>query len=133
MGKEDNAIAYCGLDCADCFSRKGEIADLAKALRKKLREEKFAKMAPGLSKFFKTFQDYDACYEVLGAMVKLRCGHSCRDGGGNPFCKVRACCKKKEIEGCWECAEFETCEKPDFLEPIHGDIHRKNVRKMMKG
>ncbi|MCX6003304.1 MAG: hypothetical protein NTX46_02570 [Chloroflexi bacterium] len=54
INKEASSIAYCGLDCAVCINRKGEIADLAKELRKKLREEKFAKMAPGLS----TIVDY---------------------------------------------------------------------------
>jgi len=29
-------IAYCGLYCGDCFGHKGEIADLARNLRKKL-------------------------------------------------------------------------------------------------
>lgn len=130
MSKENSLMAYCGLDCADCFNHKGEIADLARDLRKKLREEKFAQAAQGLSKFFKPFQNYEACYEVLGAMVRLRCGRTCRNGGGNPSCKIRLCCRKKEIDGCWACAEFETCQKLDFLKPIHGGEHLKNLRRM---
>ncbi|MDD5288086.1 MAG: DUF3795 domain-containing protein [Dehalococcoidales bacterium] len=125
-------MAYCGLDCADCINHKGEIADMARDLRKKLREEKFAQMAPGLSKFFKPLRNYEVCYEVLGAMVRLRCNRACHEGGGNPYCRVRLCCQKKEIDGCWECAEFETCQKMDFLEPIHGDEHLKNLRKLKK-
>jgi len=38
-------IGYCGLGCGDCFSYKGKIADLARDLRKKLRETKFAVIA----------------------------------------------------------------------------------------
>jgi hypothetical protein len=132
MSKEADLIAYCGLDCATCVSHKEEIADLAKALRKKLREEKFDKMAVGMSKYFKALQNYGVCYEVLGAMVRLRCNRSCREGGGNPYCKVRICCKKKELDGCWECAEFETCQKMDFLKPVHEDAHLKNLRKLSK-
>ena len=42
MTKEtEDLIGYCGLYCGDCFNYKGEIADLARDLRKKLRETKF--------------------------------------------------------------------------------------------
>ena len=130
MGTE--LVAYCGLYCGDCFNYKGEIADLARDLRKKLREAKFDKAAPGLSKYFKAFRDYGQCYEVLGAMVRLRCKRGCREGGGNPSCKIRICCWKRGMAGCWECAEFETCARFDFLKPIHGDANMKNLRKLRK-
>ncbi len=129
---EKNLVAFCGLYCGDCHSYKGEIADYARDLRKKLREAKFAKVAPGLSKYFKTFQNYDVCYEVLGSMVKLRCKRACHNGGGNPSCKIRNCCQKNEYEGCWQCVEFEDCKKLEFLIPIHGDAHLKNLRKISK-
>ena len=53
-------------------------------------------------------------------------------GCGPPFCKMRKCVRKKGIVGCRECDEFETCEKPDFLKPGHGDAHLKNQRKIRK-
>jgi hypothetical protein len=34
--------------------------------------------------------------------------------------------------GCWECGDFETCSKPDFLKPVHGDATIKNVRRIRK-
>jgi len=37
-----------------------------------------------------------------------------------------------KIKGCWECEEFEMCDKLDFLKPIHGDAHLKNPRKIKK-
>lgn len=132
MNENENLIAYCGLYCGDCFNRKGEIADLARDLRKKLREAKFNRASQGLSKYFKEFKNYEQCYEVLGAMVKLRCNRVCQDGGGSPFCKIRKCCQKKGINGCWECDEFETCVKLNFLEPVHEDAHIKNLRKIRK-
>jgi hypothetical protein len=132
MNSKESLIAYCGLNCADCFNRKGEIADMARDLRKKLREEKFDRMAPGLSKYFKDLSNYAVCYEVLGTMVRLRCRRLCREGGGNPGCKARVCCQKKNIAGCWECGEFETCVKLDFLKPIHEDEHLKNLRQIKK-
>ncbi len=134
MSKEKDLIAYCGLYCGDCFAHEGKVADLARDLRKELRQAKFDKTAQYLStlSFFAVFKNYKQCYEVLGALVKFRCKKACRGGGGPPFCKIRKCCQRKEIEGCWQCGEFETCEKLDFLEPNHGDAHIKNLRKLRK-
>jgi len=131
--KDKNLTAYCGLYCGDCFNYKGEIADLARDLRKKLRGAKFESVSKGLSKYFKQFENYAQCYEVLGAMVRLRCPKTRRNGGGPPFCKIRKCCQDKEIQGCWECTEFETCPKMDFLKPIHNDAYIINLRNIKNG
>lgn len=127
-------ISYCGLYCPDCPNRKGVIADLARDLRKELRTYRFDKTAELLSSisFFKEFKNYSECYEVLGAMVKMRCGRTCRNGGGNPACKIRKCVQKKKLQGCWECNEFETCEKLSYLEGNHGKAHMKNLRIIKK-
>ncbi len=130
MSNNEKLIAYCGLYCGDCFGYKGKIAELAKDLRKELRQEKFEIMIKGIP--FKALKNYKECYDVLGILVRLRCTNACRAGGGNPFCKIRKCCQKKGIEGCWECDEFETCEKLDFLKPNHGDAHLKNLQKIKK-
>jgi hypothetical protein len=131
---DKNLIAYCGLFCEDCFAYQGKIADLARDIRKELRQVRFDKTAEYLSElsFFKVLKDYPVCYEVLGTLVKFRCKKACKGGGGPPFCKIRKCCQKKGIEGCWECIEFEKCEKLDFLKPNHGDAHIKNLRKIKK-
>ena len=128
--KDKDLIAYCGLYCGDCFGYKEKVADLARDLRKKLREARFDKTAEFIStiSFFEVFKNYRQCYEVLGALVKFRCKKACKGGGGPPFCKMRKCCQKKGIKGCWQCDEFETCEKLDFLKPNHGDAHLKNLR-----
>ena len=127
-------VAYCGLYCGDCYRYKGKLADMARDLRKELRAEKFditaGKMAENA--FFKAFKNYPQCYEVLGEIVKLRCKRSCRGGGGPPVCKMRVCCEKKGIEGCWQCDEFETCKKLDFLKPYHEDAHVKNLKLLRK-
>ncbi len=130
--QETSLIGYCGLYCGDCFNYKGEIADLARDLRERLRKAKFGLASQGLTKYFKDFQNYDECYQVLGAMARLRCKRGCRNGGGNPSCKVRICCQKKSIVGCWECEEFDTCSRPDFLKPIHGDANLRNLRTIRK-
>lgn len=129
-----NLLAYCGLYCGDCFAYKGKIADLARDLRKELRDVKFDKTAESLSSlsFFEVFKNYKQSYDVLGAMVKFRCKRACKGEGGPPFCKIRKCCQKKGIEGCWECDEFETCSKLDFLKANHGDAHIKNLRRIKR-
>jgi len=125
MEKRDLA-AYCGLYCGDCFGHQGKIADLARDLRKELRQAKFDRVAEGIP--FKEFQNYKECYEVLGALVRLRCRRACRGGGGNPMCKIRTCCQRKGLEGCWQCDDFETCEKLGDLTAGHGEAHIKNLR-----
>ncbi len=134
MSEKRDLIAYCGLYCGDCFRYQGRIADLARDLRKELRKARFDKIAEFMSSysFFEIFKDYQECYELLGALVKLRCNKVCQDGGGPHFCKMRKCCQKKDIEGCWQCEEFEICEKLDFLNPAHGDAHLKNLRKIKR-
>lgn len=134
--KEDETklVAYCGLYCGQCHGYTGKIPDLSRDLRKELRTMRYDKFASFMSTrpFGKDFKNYDECYKVLGAMVKFRCRKGCRDGGGSPYCKIRKCVEKKELDGCWECDEFSTCETLQFLEEVHGDAHLKNMRKIKK-
>ncbi|MBC8489416.1 MAG: DUF3795 domain-containing protein [FCB group bacterium] len=127
-------VAYCGLYCAECPNHKGIIADYARDLRKELRTYRFDKTAELLStiSFFKVFEKYPDCYEVLGAMVRLRCKRSCKNGGGNPSCKIKKCCQKKQLDGCWDCDDFEQCSKLEFLEVNHGKAHIKNLKIIKK-
>ena len=84
MQKEEQLIGYCGLYCGDCHGFTGKIPDLARDLRKELREIKYDKFAAFISKysFGKDFKNYDECCKVLGAMVKFRCKKGCINGGG---------------------------------------------------
>ncbi len=94
----EKLVAYCGLYCGDCFFYKGEIADLAKQLRKKLREAKLTKNYVEFAKFAKEFKDFPKCYDVLAAMMKMRC-EGCREGGGPPFCRIRKWLSQKGVRG----------------------------------
>jgi hypothetical protein len=132
MEKNRDLVAYCGLYCGDCPGYKGEIADLARDLKKKLREEKFDRAAEWLSEAVEPFKKYEDFDEVLGAMVTLRCRRQCRQKGVRTSCEVRKCCQKRNFAGCWECEEFETCDKFDFLKPVHEDACLKNLRKIKK-
>jgi len=131
---DENLIAYCGLYCKDCHGNIGKIPDLARDLRKELRKNNYDKFAAFIStySFGKELKDYKKCYTVLGAMVKFRCKKGCKNGGGSPLCKIRKCAEKKNSDGCWECQEFETCKKLDFLIPVHGNAHIKNLKNIKK-
>ena len=132
--KDLEVMTYCGLCCLDCHRYTGKIADIARDRRKELRSVKYDKFAAAIADapFGKPFAHYEECYELLGAMVKFRCRTGCRDGGGPPFCQIRKCCQEKGIAGCWECGDAEACKKLDFLKPVHGDAHKKNIRAIQK-
>ena len=131
---EKDLLACCGLYCGDCFIYQGKIADLSRDLRKELRQSRFDKAAASLAEvpFFAVLKNYPQCYEVLGALVRFRCRRACRGGGGPPNCRIRKCCQKKGIDGCWQCDEFVTCSKLDDLNAMHGDAHRKNLNIIKK-
>ncbi|MEN6338464.1 MAG: DUF3795 domain-containing protein [Phycisphaerales bacterium] len=135
MEKKDHReklIAFCGLYCGDCCAHKGTIADLAAELSAELDREHFARMAESLSRavHFKAFERYEDCRQALDAMTKIRCGKTCRGGGGRPDCAIRACCREKGFEGCWQCGGFETCPTLDSLCIAHGDAHIRNLRQI---
>ncbi len=100
----EKLVTYCGLCYLDYHSFQQKIPDLARDLKTELRKSKYEKFADSLSttSFGKSFRYYGKCYEVLDAMVKLRCNKGCKNWGP-PFCKIRKCCEIKGIEGCWEC------------------------------
>ena len=134
MSEGRELVAYCGLYCGDCFQYQGKIADLARDLRKELRHYKFDTRAEKMATnaYYASLKYYPQTYELLGTMVKFRCKRTCRGNGGPPVCKIRECCRKKGIEGCWECNEFETCKTMDFLKKYHEDGHLKNLKTLKK-
>jgi hypothetical protein len=130
MGSKTFAnTTYCGLYCGDCSFNKGTIPDLARDLRKELRAARFDKIAEVIP--FKEFKKYGDCYEVLGALVKMRC-KGCRGGSRSQFCEIAKCAVAKGFTGCWECDEFSDCARHQFLAHVHGEGHTKNLRKIRK-
>ncbi len=114
-------IAYCGLDCAECFVHKLTVSEAAKALRRELRAAKLKEVWPEIP----FLGEYDPFKKSLDGLASLRCTKMCRGGGGNPWCKFRKCAQKKGLIGCWECADFESCGKLS-------ERHLKNLRRLKK-
>jgi len=122
--KNTNLIGYCALYCGNCVLRIGKVADLCGALLEKFHEIKFEKWAKGLaslSEEVKAFENYESCYEVLKAWEKMRCEKPCREGGGSTDCKIRICCRKKNLEDCDTLAR---------LKPINGEVTINNIIKI---
>jgi hypothetical protein len=132
--KDLKCISYCALYCGNCFLRIGDIADLSQQLLKRFRQIKFEKWAKGLagiSKELKAFEKYESCYEVLKAWDGMRCTKICKEGGGSTSCKIRICCQKKNIEGCWECEYFKNCDTLAWLVPVNGEVNVNHIKKII--
>ena len=128
MGSDREQTAYCGLYCGDCIPANQSLFDTAAALRQQLDDWQFEKYAQHKSIRNRTFVDYPAFRAVLDALLTLRCPKTCFHGGGNPECAIRVCARQKELEGCWQCDDFETCEILQILCCCHGDTARHNLR-----
>jgi hypothetical protein len=97
------------------------ISEASKALRRELRAAKlknFWHEIPFLG-------EYEPFKKALDCLAILRCPKGCRGGGGNPSCKIRRCSQKKELVGCWECADFASCDKLP-------EVYLKNLRKIKR-
>jgi hypothetical protein len=128
--------AYCGLYCGDCIRYRSRASDLARDLLTELKNTEFGKYAAIKSSSAKQlnavrqFEHYGECCEILEAIVALQCNSPCRVGGGcSTFsCAILECCRKKGFNGCWQCNEFESCDKLEPLRSIHGDAPRQNLK-----
>jgi hypothetical protein len=127
--KLEKMAAYCGLYCGDCAFHAGTIPDLARDLRAELRRVRLDKVSEVIT--FLDAEAYRRTYEFLGTLVKLRC-KGCKAGSRSRYCHIAQCAIGKEYEGCWECPEFADCGKLEFLVPVHGDAHLRNLRRIRK-
>ena len=129
---EAELVAYCGIYCGDCLGYTGVIADGAEAFSQVLDRYQFQRTAAGI--FPEELSDYERFREILSFMTDLRCPGRCRKPEGEavpPGCVVRDCCIEKGLYACYECDEFESCDK---LRDLHGNLHYdaclRNMRAM---
>lgn len=131
---EAELTAYCGLYCGDCIRFRSETTQLARDLMSELQAVQFDKYAAVKSAAVKELEHYNECIQVLDTIVKLGCDTPCKAGGEGCLqpCEVKRCVESKNLDGCWECDMFETCDKFEFLRLVHGDTPRGNLRKIKK-
>jgi hypothetical protein len=121
-------LAYCGFYCGDCLGYTGVIADAAQTFSEVLEQYGFDRTAECV--FPEQLGDYGRLREILAFMADLRCPGVCRQGEGQPSsCEVKNCCRERGFFACYECDEFESCEK---LASLHGGLHTESSVKNMR-
>ncbi len=121
--------AYCGLYCGDCIRFRSKSSELADDLLKEFRKTQFSAYAGVKQSQIPEFAHYGLMVNFLVHLSRLRCEKPCRSGGDGCMgsCRIIECVKEKSFEGCWECSQYNTCEKLDFLKPFHGDTPLWNL------
>ena len=132
--KEKDLTAYCGLYCGDCIRYKSRASDLADELLGEIEKLHFFQYANVKKIHTKEFENFDILISSLKAISNIKCDLPCRLGGDGcgGSCEIIKCIKYKQIDGCWECNDFEKCGKLDFLIPFHGDSPINNLRQIKK-
>lgn len=121
--KED--FAYCGLNCATCKNNFADIRDKISELENafdKVNIKEVVKVIP-----FMKLKYWG--YRKLIEFFKNECP-GCRNGGGNPFCSIRKCAKKKGYTTCVEC-KSDMCNKYKTILKVHKDNEIQNNRKII--
>lgn len=149
-------VCPCGLTCCDCLFYKSEIYETAYKLKELIKEHELDKfltilsknwramedllelsedqLSEGIGKQFEVFKQIQEFMNVLDGIVKLQCKTTCREMGGCSFggntheCKALKCIKSKKYDGCWQCSEFENCDKLKFLKNGYGYVIEDNLK-----
>jgi hypothetical protein len=130
INSDDNLVAYCGLCCEDCPNYQGKLAKTASLLIDELKQFGLKDKAQALAEYpeFSAFAEYPAFEKLLKFMTCFQCPRGYCRAEGESHCQIVHCCREKQYEGCWQCSEFEDCDKMGFLKAIHKDAHLKNMR-----
>ena len=132
--KEKDLTAYCGLYCGDCVRYKSKASDLADELLNEIERLHLSEYANVKQTHKKEFSYFSTLISSLKALSEIKCGIPCRLGGDGcgGSCEIARCIETTSFEGCWECNEFEKCNKFDFLKSFHGEAPVNNLRKIKK-
>lgn len=92
---------YCGLYCENC-AVKAKVEPAAKILHEEMNKLGFEEIMP-------FFPDGEKFWSFLKNMSSEGVCISCKEGSGNPTCKIRFCAKEKNVEMCALCESYP-CE-----------------------
>ena len=123
-------LAYCGIYCGDCLGNTGVISDAAKECISVLEKYRFDRTAECV--FPEKLKDYGRFAETLKFMSGLKCPQPCREReDSNVSCPIRKCCQEKGLYACYECSDFESCDKiRSFVKGLHADSCVKNLKEI---
>jgi len=155
---EEKYVCACGLTCCDCLFYKKEFFEAAKTMKSLIDEYRFDFFFSTLSKSEVSGQiaahlkqdraQYEALFRVLEGMpdfvkilegiITIQCEHTCREkngcsiGGMTHRCEALDCVSRKGLEGCWKCAEYDTCDKLAFQKKSYGKTITENLTRLEK-
>src|SRR4030042_6899507 len=147
-------VSPCGLTCYDCMFYKKEIYDTAAKLKKLLKDSQMDIFLTILSKnevhksmanhlnadenkfgeYFEPFKKLPDFLNVLESLIKIQCKKTCMESGGCSLggitheCDAVKCIKQKGFKGCWECSDYESCNKLNFHKRSYGETITGNFK-----
>lgn len=154
---EKSLVCPCGLTCCDCLFYKKEIYETAHKLKELIVENELDRFLIGnssekawkllgahmdldenqiwdrIGSQFDVFKQMPVFMNVLNGIIKLQCNTTCQEssgcsiGGNTHECKALKCIKSKGYNGCWECKDFENCDKLIFLKHGYGNVIEENL------
>jgi hypothetical protein len=83
---------------------------------------------------FKSCNKMNDFLEVLDAIVNIQCKQTCQETGGCSMCgttkqcQTIKCVKEKQLNGCWECPENNSCNKLIFQKMSYGKTIDENFK-----
>lgn len=151
-------VCPCGLTCCNCLFYKNEIYETALKLQELIKENGLDRFLKGCSnkngweamgehldldknqlwdivgKRFDVFKKMPEFMNILDSIIRLQCKTTCKEAGGCSIggntheCKALKCINSKEYDGCWQCSEFENCDKLRFLKNGYGYVIEDNLK-----
>lgn len=147
-------VCPCGLTCCDCMFYKNEIYETADKLKKLIKDSQLDIFLTILSKnevnksmadhlnadekkfeeYFEPFKKLPDFFNVLESLIKIQCKKTCNESGGCSIggithqCEAVKCVKQKGYEGCWECFDYENCNKLVFQKMSYGETITGNFK-----
>lgn len=130
MEDKKDLLAFCGFYCGDCLGYTGVIADASEGFKAVLDRYKFNRTIECV--FPERLMGYGRLYEMVKFMADLRCPAVCRrrrGPTGASTCPVKNCCLEHGFYACYECDDFETCDR---LRSLHRGLHAESCLKNMR-
>ena len=121
---EKKYTTYCGLYCGNC-AVKARLVPAAKNLHEEMINAGFADV-------MQYIPDGEGFWKLLRTLAENTFCVSCREGGGNPGCRIRKCAQEKGIEMCAFCKEYPCGLFDDFKEGYPG-LMQDNILLRDKG
>ena len=123
---ERETFAYCGLNCAACQEKFADIRQKMEDLEAALEAVNIEEMAKAIPMMHAKYKKHRQFVDFF----RQECP-GCRNGGGNPFCGIRKCARKKGYLSCMEC-ETDLCGKFKTILKVHADKEIQNNREIIK-